>query len=106
MENCDISPEEFLEKWQNSMLAKERVIDVREEPEWNYYHLEGSLLIPMNTIPGRLGEIPDDRTVYIICAHGSRSVMVCEYLIRQGRSNLRNVAGGMAAVAGLQGFDY
>jgi rhodanese-related sulfurtransferase len=82
------------------------IIDVREQAEWEYYHLDEAVLIPMNTIPARLEEIPDDRDVYIVCAHGVRSQTVCRYLEQQGRSNAVNVIGGMAAVGAVRGFQY
>ena len=82
------------------------VLDVREEWEWDYYHLEGSVLIPMQKIPASLGRIPMDRTVYVVCAHGIRSAAVCDYLERNGYDKAVNVLGGMAAVAALRGFQY
>ncbi|KIL38205.1 sulfurtransferase [Gordoniibacillus kamchatkensis] len=82
------------------------VIDVREPEEWDYYHLEEARLMPMNTIPAQLDDIPDDRDVYIVCAHGVRSQMVCGFLEQQGRHNAINVIGGMAAVAAQLGFQY
>jgi rhodanese-related sulfurtransferase len=82
------------------------IIDVREEEEWEYYHMDEAVLIPMNTIPARLDDIPDDRDVYIVCAHGVRSQYVCRYLEQQGRGNAVNVIGGMAAVGAVRGFQY
>ncbi|WP_068775367.1 rhodanese-like domain-containing protein [Paenibacillus sp. FJAT-26967] len=103
-----IGPEPFLrllEEGEN-IHGKYMVIDVRETVEWNYYHLEGTEHIPMNTIPGRLGELPEDVPLYVICAHGVRSEMVCAYLQQNGYEHMINVEGGMAAVSGLRGFAY
>jgi rhodanese-related sulfurtransferase len=102
----NIHPKSFTE-----LLAQEDgkeivVIDVREQMEWDYYHLPDTELIPMNSIPRRLHEIPQDQDVYIICAHGVRSEMVCSYLRENGYDRVINVDGGMAAVAYLQGFAY
>ncbi|GGD69449.1 rhodanese-like domain-containing protein [Paenibacillus nasutitermitis] len=102
----DIEPDAFHLLASGGWLEPAQVIDVREQMEWDYYHLDGSLLVPMNTIPGRLDEIPTDKPVYIICAHGVRSTGVCRYLTEKGYSNLHNVNGGMAAVAALRGFQY
>jgi len=87
-------------------VAATQIIDVREPSEWDYYHIEGSTHIPMNTIPGRLDELSDEQPLYIVCAHGVRSEKVCRYLADQGYGNLTNVAGGMAAVSALEGFQY
>lgn len=106
MEFENISPEAFMKKWESGELDEEQILDVREQPEWDYYHLDETRHVPMNTIPVRLKEIPRDREVYIVCAHGSRSQMVCSYLVRQGIDKVVNVEGGMAALAELRGFQY
>jgi rhodanese-related sulfurtransferase len=101
-----ISPEKFVELLKREKGKVMSIIDVREQMEWDYYHLEEAELIPMNTIPARIADIPADRDVYVICAHGVRSQMVCGYLEQNGRDNIINVQGGMAAVAALFGFQY
>jgi rhodanese-related sulfurtransferase len=55
----------------------------------------------MNSLPGRLDEVPADREIAVMCAHGNRSYGVTHYLIEQGRT-ARNLAGGITrwAVAG------
>lgn len=106
MSQTDISPEQFLELYGREQLEQADVVDVREPHEWAYYHLERSVLMPVQTIPGKLEELPRDRTFYVICAHGVRSDMVCRYLRQQGFDNVVNVEGGMAAVAELRGFPY
>ncbi|CAH1221423.1 Thiosulfate sulfurtransferase GlpE [Paenibacillus plantiphilus] len=103
----DLEPELFVELLRSGQLDAEQIIDVREEAEWEYYHLEQSSLIPMNTIPDRLHELAADKTLYIVCAHGVRSAAVCHFLQQKGYDSLRNVAGGMAAIASLyDGFQY
>jgi len=101
-----ISPQRFHELHEENELGDALVIDVREPYEWDFYHLDGTMLMPMNTIPERLQELPKDRTIYVICAHGVRSHAVCRYLTQQGYGDIHNVAGGMAAVALLNGFIY
>ncbi|MUT65516.1 rhodanese-like domain-containing protein [Paenibacillus sp. NEAU-GSW1] len=101
-----ISAEQLLERMNEAHFLPEQIIDVREPQEWDYYHIEATRLIPMNTIPHRLGELEDDKPIYIVCAHGVRSLAVCRYLQEQGYGNLFNVEGGMAAIALLQGFQY
>jgi len=101
-----IEPQQFVNKLNNKELGDAVIIDVREPMEWNYYHLDEATLIPMNTIPARMSELPGDKTVYIVCAHGVRSANVCYYLRQQGFDNVVNVEGGMAAVAMLRGFQY
>lgn len=106
MDRFDITPERFAAGYEQGGPADGIVIDVREPHEWDYYHLERARHMPMNTIPDRLEELPRDKTLYIVCAHGVRSAMVCGYLRQQGFANVKNVQGGMAAVAALRGFAY
>ncbi|MFE5317135.1 rhodanese-like domain-containing protein [Paenibacillus sp. NPDC056579] len=101
-----IDPRSFVEKLETKQLGDALIIDVRESWEWEYYHLDEAKLIPMNTIPARMGELPEEQTLYIVCAHGVRSANVCYYLRQQGYENVVNVEGGMAAVAMLRGFQY
>ncbi|WP_405079524.1 rhodanese-like domain-containing protein [Paenibacillus chitinolyticus] len=104
-----IAPEKFLELLEQPETLKGiRIVDVREPYEWDYYHLEEPELIPMNTIPERLDELAGDADLYVVCAHGVRSEMVCGYLERNGfdPDKLVNVEGGMAALAMLRGFAY
>ncbi|MBV6714606.1 rhodanese-like domain-containing protein [Paenibacillus chitinolyticus] len=104
-----IAPEKFLELLDKpEMLKGIRIVDVREPYEWDHYHLNEPELIPMNTIPERLDELVGDADLYVLCAHGVRSEMVCGYLERNGfdPDKLVNVEGGMAALAMLRGFAY
>jgi len=102
----DVTPQFLLDQLENGQVEASQIIDVREDFEWEFYHLETSKLIPMNTLPVRLNELNDTLPIYIVCAHGVRSVAVCNYLEEKGYSSLHNVTGGMAAIASLKGFQY
>ena len=45
----------------------------------------------------RVGELPADRPLLVVCHVGGRSASVAGYLIRAGRTDVVNVAGGMDA---------
>lgn len=75
------------------------LLDVREPHEFAYCHIEGSLHIPMNDIPARIGELDPSRETVVICHHGMRSASVADYLIRQAFRNVANLAGGIDAWA-------
>ena len=70
------------------------LVDVREEGEAAICAIDGSTLIPMNTLPQRLQEIPPDRAVVLYCHAGMRSMMVGEWLSQQGFDAL-SLAGGI-----------
>lgn len=105
MHTGEIVPSELL-AWLQEKERSGILIDVRELHEWEYYHLDEALHIPMQTVPAKLGELPQDCPIYVVCAHGIRSANVCDYLQRNGFDNAVNVAGGMAAVSALRGFQY
>jgi len=70
------------------------LVDVREPVEAGVAQIAGSLLIPMNTLPHRLQEIPKERAVALYCHHGVRSLYAAEWLGRQGYDTL-SLAGGI-----------
>ncbi len=49
------------------------VVDVREPDEYAGGHIPGALNIPLSQVRGRIGEVPSDRRVYVVCASGNRS---------------------------------
>ncbi|MFC1410297.1 rhodanese-like domain-containing protein [Streptacidiphilus sp. N1-12] len=78
-----------------SVPATGALLDVREQDEWDAGHVDGALHIPMNEVPARLGELPDEK-LYVVCRVGGRSAQVVQYLVAQGREAV-NVDGGMYA---------
>ena len=73
------------------------LIDVRERDEYAVCRIEGSHLIPMNTVPARLAEIPQDVPVLVQCHHGGRSMKVTQFLRSKGYAHVSNVKGGIDA---------
>ena len=69
-------------------------IDIREEGEAAICSIDGSTLIPMNTLPQRLQEIPRDRPVVLYCHHGMRSMMAGQWMAQNGYEVL-SLAGGI-----------
>jgi len=75
------------------------VLDVREPRELAVCALEDALHIPMGEIPARLGELPAERELVVMCHHGMRSMQVTQFLRHQGFDKVRNLAGGIDAWA-------
>jgi rhodanese-related sulfurtransferase len=78
----------------DSIPAGSLILDVREDDEWAAGHIEDAVHIPMNEVPERLGELPADQAIAVICRSGQRSGRVTAYLVQAG-VNAQNVAGGM-----------
>ena len=75
------------------------VLDVREANELDICQLEGALHIPMALIPTRIDDVPTGESVVVMCHHGSRSMMVVNFLRKAGRNNVFNLDGGIVTWA-------
>lgn len=79
------------------------LLDVREQSEWNEAHIEGAVLIPLGELSSRMGELPTDREVLIICRSGNRSGQARDLLRQAGMLQTTSISGGINAwiAAGL-----
>jgi adenylyltransferase/sulfurtransferase len=72
-----------------------RVLDVREPWEHAVAHLEGTELIPMQSIPARQATLERGDEFVVLCHHGTRSAMVADYLRAAGLPRVLNLEGGI-----------
>ena len=70
------------------------LIDVRESSEYRSGHAPGARHISVQVIERRLGEIPKERQIIVVCQSGMRSQRAAEILSSNGFQVL-NVSGGM-----------
>jgi len=75
------------------------LLDVREPNEFEYCHIDGSVHMPMASVPARVSELDRDAETVVICHHGGRSMQVAMFLKQQGFSNVINLAGGVSGWA-------
>ena len=90
-----ISPKELktrLDKGDKLVL-----VDVREEWEYSLAKQDGSILIPLGTLPQSLARLNRDSEIIAICHHGMRSADATNFLIQQGFTNVKNLVGGIDA---------
>jgi rhodanese-related sulfurtransferase len=73
------------------------LLDVRERHEFVAVRVPGALLYPTSTFVQRFEELPRDRPIHVVCHTGNRSAAVTAFLLRNGWSEVWNVAGGMDA---------
>lgn len=71
------------------------LLDVREPWEYETCHIQGSLLMPMATVPARQEELHPEKPVVCICHHGARSMQVGAFLERAGFEKVINLTGGV-----------
>jgi len=82
-----------------------KVLDVREQDEWDEGHIEGSFLIPYPQLAPQLGvparfdeiEYTKDQSIAVTCATAKRSSTAISLLLREGYTGLYNLTGGMEA---------
>jgi rhodanese-related sulfurtransferase len=75
------------------------LLDVRENWEYETCHIDGSTLMPMNSIPARIDDLDEDAAIVCICHHGARSTQVAAFLERNGFGKITNLTGGIHAWA-------
>ncbi len=73
------------------------MIDVREPREFESLRAPGAASVPLAEFVARLGELPRDRQLLLVCRSGSRSLRATMYLMQQGFDDVANVDGGMIA---------
>lgn len=73
------------------------VLDVREQWEYDEGHIPGVVLLPLNEVPNRLDEIPQDKEVIVTCRTGNRSGQAVDFLRQNGFDNVHNMLGGIVA---------
>ncbi len=73
------------------------LLDVREQHEFEYAHIEGSQHIPLGQIPQRIAEIESGHGCVVICHHGIRSQQAATFLVNSGFTNIYNLSGGIDA---------
>jgi rhodanese-related sulfurtransferase len=81
-----------------SLLAAKKnmvLLDVRTPDEFRQARLAGALLIPINEVERRIGEIPKGRPILVYCAVGSRSALVARFLAARGYGEVYNMTDGI-----------
>jgi adenylyltransferase/sulfurtransferase len=72
-----------------------RLIDVREQYEYDFCHIEGSTLIPMRQILTRANELNPESEYVFYCHVGERSAWVVNLLRQRGFKKVKNLKGGI-----------
>lgn len=90
-----ISAEEFAERAKNSEI---NVLDVRKDGEYQSSHLEIAQHFSLDVINNKMSEVNKDKTYYVHCAGGYRSVIAASILKARGFNSLIDIAGGFGAI--------
>ena len=79
--------------------GKAKLIDVREESEWEAGHARGALYLGKGVIERDIEErVPDKKAELILyCGGGFRSALSADNIQKMGYSNVSSMAGGWRA---------
>jgi rhodanese-related sulfurtransferase len=91
--------------WLAAQSSPPVVLDVREPWETHTASVKpladapafDVILMPMQSIPQRLAELPQDRPIACLCHHGMRSQQVAAFLLNRGFERVVNISGGIDA---------
>lgn len=72
-------------------------LDVRTQEEWDDFHAPNSTLIPLDQLEGRLGELPADEQIVVVCRSGNRSATGRDILLDNGFTGVTSMNGGLTA---------
>ena len=72
------------------------VLDVREQSEWDEYHIPNTTLIPLGELRSRLSELDKNRQIVVVCRSGNRSQEGRDILLQAG-FNATSMDGGVNA---------
>jgi NADPH-dependent 2,4-dienoyl-CoA reductase/sulfur reductase-like enzyme/rhodanese-related sulfurtransferase len=70
------------------------LLDVRNPPELAVESVPGAANIPLPELRARLGELPRDREIHVICRSAQRAYYATRILLQNG-FKARNISGGM-----------
>ncbi|MEO8890194.1 MAG: rhodanese-like domain-containing protein [Coleofasciculaceae cyanobacterium] len=87
----------------NEKVEGLQLIDVREVREIAIASLDGFENLPLSEFAEWSEQIlarfdPNTETL-VLCHHGSRSTQMCQWLLSQGFTNVKNISGGIDAYA-------
>ena len=99
----EVSVAETQQRMQDNPAAK--LIDVREDNEWNTAHAAGAIHLGKGIIERDIETtVPDKDTELILyCGGGYRSALAADALQRMGYTNVFSMAGGWKAWTASEG---
>jgi NADPH-dependent 2,4-dienoyl-CoA reductase/sulfur reductase-like enzyme/rhodanese-related sulfurtransferase len=89
-----------LAHWKDA--EKAFLLDVREPVELAVESVPGAVNVPLGQIRARLGELPRDREILVICRSAQRAYYATRILVQNG-FRARNLSGGMLSRVMLKG---
>jgi glyoxylase-like metal-dependent hydrolase (beta-lactamase superfamily II)/rhodanese-related sulfurtransferase len=82
---------------ETAFKSERKVLDVRRAPEWQAFHFEGAIHIPLAQLEARIDDLDREAEWVVVCASGYRSGIAASVLERAGFGRVVNAVGGMDA---------
>jgi rhodanese-related sulfurtransferase len=95
-----IGPQDY--KAQFGQGADHELIDVRTPQEFAGGHIQGAINIPVESLAGRLDEVPQGKPIVVYCRSGNRSATAADILVQNGYQSVFDLGGIQDWIA--QGF--
>lgn len=97
MDTAEIGREISARQLQQELSSGKRVtlLDVRNQQEFEYCHIQGAIHIPLNELADYASKVDRQADIVVYCKSGVRSSKAVEVLTAQGFSRLRHLAGGI-----------
>ena len=92
-----VSPEKAAQLAGNEQVF---FLDVRTRNEAACVSLPFAVNIPVNELPSRLNELPEDKLIIVLCSSIFRGGMVYGYLLHKGFEQVKGLAGPLEKMVG------
>ena len=91
-----ITLQQIIEDHKN--IEETPIFDVRKETEFEAGHVVGSFNVPLDFMNDYLAAFPKDKTFYVYCLGGYRSITATSILKSRGIHNLIEIKGGFETI--------
>ena len=88
---AEITVQEAYQQYQQGAY----LLDVREQHEWDDYHIPNTNLIPLSQLKDRVNELPRGQEIVVVCRSGNRSQEGRDILLAAGFEDVTSMAGGV-----------
>ena len=93
---AEINAERFADMYEFGATA---LLDVRKASEYDTQHIAGAENVPLDFISEELKDLNTEKSYFLHCAGGYRSVIAASILLQHGFRNLVNIRGGFRALS-------
>lgn len=79
------------------LRGKITIVDVRRPEEFAAGHIDGAILMPLDTLPNTFSSLPKTGKLIVYCRSGHRSAQAVQFLVAHGYTNAVSMNGGFMA---------